>query len=145
MKKFITMLLPALLIATEASAWNDGPYYDDSQYGVVIDVQRHRGTVVYEQQCRQVRRQNSGDALAGAVIGGIIGHQFGNGGGQDAATALGVIAGAQAGSHRDTVCETVPNRRQSFTVTYRFRGRIDSFETDDPNFYEGQRVRVRGY
>lgn len=142
MKALIGMLLPALLVATEAAAWDRGGYADDSRYGVVVDVDRHREQTVYEQQCYQETHQRPGDALAGAIIGGIIGHQFGNGSGQDAATALGALAGAQAGKRRDTVCEDVPVRKRSYTVTYRFRGRIQSFDTYDDRFYVGQRIEV---
>jgi surface antigen len=37
--------------------------------------------------------------LGGAVVGGIIGNQFGSGSGKDAATILGVILGSQWGSN----------------------------------------------
>ncbi|MFG5408293.1 glycine zipper 2TM domain-containing protein [Piscinibacter sakaiensis] len=36
--------------------------------------------------------------MAGAVIGGILGHQIGGGSGRDAATAIGIFGGAVAGS-----------------------------------------------
>ncbi len=35
--------------------------------------------------------------LAGAVVGGVIGHQFGGGRGNDIATAAGAVGGAYAG------------------------------------------------
>lgn len=35
--------------------------------------------------------------LAGAVVGGVVGHQFGGGRGQDIATAAGAVGGAYAG------------------------------------------------
>ena len=38
-------------------------------------------------------------AIAGAVIGGILGHQVGGGGGRDVATAGGVVAGAVIGAN----------------------------------------------
>lgn len=147
MKKLAAILIPLTLMASMAQAWDRRPpppaYDDDWDYGVVIDVDRHRGRVTYEQQCQQTRRQNAGDALAGALIGGIIGHQFGNGSGQDAATALGAIAGAQAGSHRQTRCEEVPVRHDFYTVTYRFRGRIEQFDTERDDFRVGQQISVR--
>jgi outer membrane lipoprotein SlyB len=43
-------------------------------------------------------RPNAAGAMTGAIVGGIVGHQFGSGRGQDAATAAGVIGGAVAGS-----------------------------------------------
>lgn len=41
---------------------------------------------------------SQGDVLAGAIIGGAIGNQFGNGSGKDAMTALGAILGANQAS-----------------------------------------------
>lgn len=35
--------------------------------------------------------------LGGAVVGGVIGHQFGSGRGQDAATAAGAVGGGMLG------------------------------------------------
>lgn len=42
--------------------------------------------------------KQTGGALVGAAAGGLIGNQFGSGGGRAAATALGVLIGAYAGS-----------------------------------------------
>ena len=48
---------------------------------------------------RRVHRQrgDAGATLAGGLIGGIIGHQFGKGRGRKVSTALGTIIGAQIG------------------------------------------------
>jgi uncharacterized protein YcfJ len=93
-----------------------------------------------EQRCWVERQQvaeprvNPGGALAGAVIGGIIGHQLGDGRHRDAATAGGVVAGAAIGSQagaggtvvheRDVQrCTTqVSGTPQYYDVTYNFRG-----------------------
>lgn len=45
-----------------------------------------------------VSRQDSG-ALMGAVVGGVVGNQVGGGHGKDLATAVGIFAGALAGSN----------------------------------------------
>jgi uncharacterized protein YcfJ len=77
-------------------------------------------------------------ALAGAVIGGILGHQIGGGGGRDVVTALGVLGGAAIGANvgRDSSgqqtstqdvrrCGTPVGqvRPDYWDVTYVFRGR----------------------
>lgn len=56
---------------------------------------------VPEKQCNLVDvpiysqgNASTGDVLAGAIIGGVIGNQFGKGKGNDAATVLGAIIGA---------------------------------------------------
>jgi uncharacterized protein YcfJ len=76
-------------------------------------------------------------AVVGAVIGGILGHQVGGGSGKDAATAVGVVAGAAIGgnAHRDgngqqvvtqdvQRCTAAPAqaRPDYWDVTYNFRG-----------------------
>jgi len=73
-------------------------------------------------------------ALAGALIGGILGHQVGGGSGKDIATVGGVIAGAALGAQvgRDGPaatqdvqrCENVPGGAQPafWDVSYNFRG-----------------------
>jgi uncharacterized protein YcfJ len=92
-----------------------------------------------EQRCWVEREQvssghNVPGALAGAVIGGILGHQVGGGRGKDLATAGGAVAGAALGSNvgRDSGsgygqnvrrCETVSNQAPAYwDVTYNFRG-----------------------
>ena len=61
---------------------------------------------------------STGDAVAGALLGGLIGNQFGEGKGKDAMTVLGAIAGADAAS-RNTRNQIVGYRteRQCSEVT----------------------------
>jgi uncharacterized protein YcfJ len=74
-------------------------------------------------------------AIAGAVIGGILGHQIGGGRGQDIATAGGAVGGAALGANigrgdgqqvvtRDVQrCTNVSSGRPEYwDVTYNFRG-----------------------
>lgn len=97
-----------------------------------------------EQRCWVERQQvvDRGDvnvpgAIAGAVIGGLLGHQIGGGRGRDVATAGGVVAGAAIGANvgrdgaqvysRDVQrCRTVhrEERPAYWDVTYHFRGRL---------------------
>src|SRR5512132_2538573 len=95
-----------------------------------------------EQRCWVERQQVVGDrgganvpgAIAGAVIGGILGHQVGGGRGQDIATAGGAVAGAAIGSNvgrdgggysQDVQRCTDVSRSDNpdyWDVTYEFRG-----------------------
>jgi uncharacterized protein YcfJ len=75
-------------------------------------------------------------ALAGAVIGGILGHQIGGGSGRDLATVGGVVAGAAIGSQVGQSSPTGPTTQDVqrcspaggrdqidyWDVTYEFRG-----------------------
>lgn len=78
----------------------------------------------YETQCYDVevpvygysRSGSSGDVLAGAIIGGVIGNQFGSGSGKDAMTALGVIIGAD---------QALRSRRNE-VVSYRIERRCEN-------------------
>src|SRR3954452_4161851 len=55
---------------------------------------------VDRQQVTESHHNNAqvGGAIAGALIGGILGHQVGAGRGRDVATAAGAVGGAVAGS-----------------------------------------------
>jgi len=79
---------------------------------------------------------------AGAVVGGILGHQVGSGRGNTLATLAGAVGGGYAGN------EVEKNRRQS--TTYRVYVRMDDGSTryfTEPNpsaWHPGQRVRDAG-
>lgn len=97
-----------------------------------------------EQRCwveqQPVAQERSGAnvpaAIAGALIGGILGHQVGGGRGKDIATAGGAVAGAAVGANigRDggqpaatqdvQRCASAPSqaRPDYWDVTYEFRG-----------------------
>ena len=115
-----------------------------------------------QQRCWVEREQISQDrgnanvpaAIAGAVIGGILGHQVGGGRGKDVATAGGAIAGAAVGANigRDGAvqpgysqdvkrCENVPSQAQPsyWDVTYTFRGQEHRMQMASP---PGRTVRV---
>jgi uncharacterized protein YcfJ len=100
--------------------------------------------------------------FAGAVIGGVIGHQFGSGSGNDAATIAGTLIGATIGNQSTyrnapgsygptqysrpvTRCETRYRNRQEkridgYNVVYRYHGQ--KYATRMPHD-PGQKIRVR--
>ncbi|ARB46333.1 glycine zipper 2TM domain-containing protein [Alloalcanivorax xenomutans] len=96
----------------------------------------------------------TGSAI-GAVVGGVIGHQFGGGSGKDAATAGGAIVGGIAGNQaqkkmqqNNTVttterrCNTVMDNKSSvegYEVTYVFDGKKDTIKMDNK---PGDRLRI---
>jgi len=102
---------------------------------------------------------NPGAPILGAIIGGVIGHQFGGGHGRDVATAAGAVIGANAGAANggyypgrvvertryETVCRPVYDTRyedrvSGYDVAYRWHGRVYHTRTrHDP----GSRIRVR--
>lgn len=83
---------------------------------------------------------STGDTLAGALIGGVIGNQFGGGKGKDAATVLGAILGADAANKKGGRQETIIvgyRQTQQCTTSYqskktKVRGRnLVTFESTD--------------
>lgn len=95
------------------------------------------------------QRANVPAAIAGAVIGGILGHQVGGGSGRDLATAGGVVAGGLIGAQvgrdeqepRDAGdragvrrCADNPGhaRTEYWDVSYRFRGQEHRVQMDRP-------------
>jgi uncharacterized protein YcfJ len=109
-----------------------------------------------QEQVSQERssRTNVPATLAGAVIGGILGHQVGSGTGRTVATVGGAAAGALVGAHlgRDNSspqvttqnvqrCATSPSqaRPEFWDVTYRFRGQEHHVQLTAP---PGPTIRV---
>lgn len=101
----------------------------------VLATSGQRCWVETEQVEGERERANVGAAVAGAIIGGILGHQVGGGSGQKVATVGGAVAGAAVGSQigRDRGqpttqdvqrCEDVPGGAQPayWDVGYSFRG-----------------------
>jgi uncharacterized protein YcfJ len=119
----------------------------------VVDVRAVYGAG--EQRCWMERQEapmsdrNVPGAIAGAVIGGILGHQVGSGRGNDAATAGGAVVGGLIGSQvgggttygtREVQrCEQARGRPQYWDVTYRFRGQDRTVQMTRP---PGQTITV---
>lgn len=98
--------------------------------------------------------------LVGAIIGGVIGNQFGGGSGKKLTTAAGAMLGASLGSDaarahpqystydrvsEQTRCTTrmeyhTEERPDGYDVTYRYRGEI--FTTRMP-YHPGKKLRLR--
>ena len=100
------------------------------------------------------RRNAPGRTIAGAVIGGVIGHQFGSGRGKDAATVAGAMLGASIG-HGPVLrveysvpverCETryrahQEQRIDGYDVVYRYNGQ--KYATRMP-YDPGKKIKVR--
>ena len=105
---------------------------------------------------------DAGSTLVGALIGGVVGHQFGSGRGNDAATVAGALIGASIGHgaarHRagpgygyvrtsrpiercDTVYRDHRERRvDGYDVVYRYNGQ--KYATRMP-YDPGKQIRVR--
>ncbi|WP_088278972.1 beta/gamma crystallin-related protein [Ideonella sp. A 288] len=112
----------------------------------VLGTPERRCWVEREQVSQGRESNNVPGAIAGALLGGILGHQVGGGTGRDVATVGGVVAGAAVGSRagRDggggTVtqnvqrCENVSSndRPDYWDVSYTFRGQPHRVQMSRP-------------
>lgn len=80
--------------------------------------------------------------LAGAVIGGVIGHQFGGGRGKDVATVAGAAGGAMAG--REVEKRARATTSYDITVSMETGGTRVVSVVDPAGLSVGSRVRVDG-
>lgn len=98
------------------------------------------GTVVGVSEVRQEGHGTGIGAVGGAVAGGLVGNQFGGGGGRTAMTVLGALGGGFAGN-------SVEKHIRS-TTSYSVRVHMESGKTryftyhEAPPFQQGQRVRI---
>lgn len=119
----------------------------------IVGPPEQRCWIEREQVAQEHRESNVPGALAGALIGGILGHQVGDGRGKDLATVGGAIAGGAIGAQvgRDDQrqtrtqdvqrCKTVPNRAKPtmWDVSYDFRGQEHRVQMTAP---PGPTIRV---
>jgi uncharacterized protein YcfJ len=117
---------------------NDERLYEANVTSVraVVGPPEQRCWIERERVAQDRGEPNVPGAIAGAVIGGILGHQVGGGRGQDVATVGGAVAGGAIGAnvgrergesrgYEDVRhCESVPSqaRPDYWDVTYVFRG-----------------------
>ncbi|CAM3677193.1 hypothetical protein VA7868_04454 [Vibrio aerogenes CECT 7868] len=92
-------------------------------------------------------KQHGWETFAGAVAGGVIGHQFGSGHGNTWATIIGAIAGAEiAGNHDDTRSYHRDDPLVELLIAPDKKGEklIDIIQDVDPHmlFSKGDKVRI---
>jgi uncharacterized protein YcfJ len=137
---------PAPLVTGDYRRRNNERVYDAQVTGVraVVGTGEQRCWVEHEQASADHNQGNIVGGLAGAVIGGILGHQVGSGRGNDLATVGGAVAGGAIGMNiaRDHQgqptytkdvqhCRAVPSHAEAeyWDVTYSFRGREHEMQT----------------
>lgn len=100
------------------------------------------GTVASIEPVKEKGQGSGAGAVMGAIAGGVIGHQFGSGSGNDLATAAGAIAGGFGGHEAE--------KRVRATTYYRVgvnmeNGSYQTVNVADPSgISAGTQVRVSG-
>ncbi len=148
-----------------------GAVYDYARVINVEPIVRYVTVTTPVRECWQENREyvvdrrpagSAGSTLFGAIVGGVIGHQFGSGRGNDAATAAGALIGAAVGNdsarrnaargyEREVYsrpverCQTNYTSREEeridgYNVTYRYHGQ--KYATRMP-YDPGDKLRIR--
>jgi len=165
MKRLNRVLLTASLAMTclPACAGHKGPGYDYAKVVAANPVYETMRYPVDEQVCWEERAwiqqpHSVAPIVLGAIVGGVVGHQFGGGHGKTALTVAGAAIGGTIGhkaAHRHDVgapypvaqtrCEIRRNWRMeerisAWDVTYKYRGVIYYTRMlEEP----GRKIRVR--
>jgi uncharacterized protein YcfJ len=157
-----TLLLSAALIATASSATAETV---NARVTEVITNYTYISHPVEVEYCYdvevpvygRVQGGSTGDVLAGALIGGAIGNQFGGGSGKDAMTVLGAIVGADVAGRQGNRQAVVGYRTEvqckyhteyqdeqvvdGYIVYYRYGDHVGSVMTDR-RYKVGQRIQI---
>jgi len=124
---------------------------DVTSVHAVVGPAEQRCWIEHEQVVEEQPGPNMGGVVAGALIGGILGHQIGGGTGRDLATVGGAVAGGAIGSQvgrngnpptQDVQrCRDVPNTAAPayWDVTYNFRNQEHHVQMTSP---PGQTISV---
>ena len=149
---------PAPAVTADYQRRNNERLYEANVVSVraVVGPPQQRCWLEKEQVAKDPGKNNLPATIAGAVIGGILGHQVGGGAGKDLATVGGAVAGAaigaNAGRNRNPSapatqdvqrCENIPNQAapEYWDVTYTFKGKAHHVQMTSP---PGATVTVNG-
>ena len=156
MKTALTAVtMSAVILAVANAAVAAEGFYDQAPVLEVEPVYERVRVTRPQRQCREVRvrhgkgmRSNSyTPVVAGAIVGGVIGNQFGRGRGKDAMTVAGAVLGASVGRDfkqrrpagrryvTEERCEWVDSIHEredlvGYDVIYEYRGREFQTRTD---------------
>jgi uncharacterized protein YcfJ len=148
--------LMAATISADAAA-QVAVIQDSTEYAKVLNYSPIPGPQVARQVCTPVtvmRERDAGGntaaAIAGGLVGAVVGSRFGGGHGRDAATVAGAIGGAIIGDSMSSgpvtttehQCQTVyeAGPAAGFQVTYDYRGKLYTTTLRTP---PGEYLRVR--
>ncbi|AHE49293.1 putative surface antigen [Aeromonas hydrophila 4AK4] len=142
--KAIILIVSSLLGFVTAPAWA-APYERNTARPVDQVVFGQVDTVRNITQRQVVESEHTGwKTLGGAVLGGLLGNQFGGGHGREIATAVGALAGAAAVQHYQSGGSVVENKLVELLIRNDQDGLINVIQDYDPAmvFARGDKVRI---
>ncbi len=142
--KAIILIVSSLLGFVTAPAWSS--VYERNTARPVEQVAFGQVDAVRNITQRQmVESEHSGwKTLGGAVLGGLLGNQFGGGHGREIATAVGALAGAAAVQQFQSGGSVVDNKLVELLIRNEQNGLINVIQDYDPAmvFAQGDKVRI---
>lgn len=142
--KAIILIVSSLLGFVTAPAWA-APYERNTARPVDLVVFGQVDTVRNITQRQVLESEHTGwKTLGGAVLGGLLGNQFGGGHGREIATAVGALAGAAAVQHYQSGGSVVENKLVELLIRNEQDGLINVIQDYDPAmvFARGDKVRI---
>ncbi|GGP73883.1 glycine zipper 2TM domain-containing protein [Shewanella ulleungensis] len=140
-QSIFALLLSFCLFNSQAQAAyerNQAVPVEKVMYGTIESVR-------YVSEKQLVEDSHSGwKTFGGALIGGVIGHQFGGGSGQDVATVLGALIGGGLGSQHGRSAYYLENKLVELMITQEDGSQVMVIQDLDPgmSFNAGDEVRV---
>ncbi len=138
MKKWLLMILILPLFANASYQRNQARPVNNVIFGSVESVR------YISQQDVIHSKANGWETLLGAVVGGLVGNQFGDGHGREVATAVGAIAGGSIAHHHGNKSYRVEYRLVEILIETNEGKLIDVIQDIDQNmlFDKGDKVRI---
>ena len=140
----VALLGAALLSACAVPVTRTTRVYEAAPPPVAMAPALRYGTVARIDEVDTQAQPTGGGTVLGALVGGVVGNQFGHGSGRAAATALGVFGGAVVGNNVEQQQAAAASSRY-----WRVFVRFDDGERREFNYsalnglHPGERVRLR--
>ncbi len=138
MKKWLWILVIFPLVANAAYQRNKARPVNEVVFGEVDSIR-------YVTQHDIVQSKGSGwETLLGAVVGGVVGHQFGGGTGKELATAVGAVAGGSIAHQQANQNYRVEYKLVELLIRTKDGRLVDVIQDVDPSmlFQQGDDVRI---
>lgn len=129
MKKLLTTIILSVSVLSGCASIQ--PKEQVSIVGTIQAVRNYQG----------IKKEPNGvNTALGAVGGGVVGHQFGQGDGKTAMTILGVLGGAMVGSQVNQ--NSVPVSMQEISIQMP-DGKVININVEGQGFMPGQHVEIK--